>query len=81
MTNIKLEAMKKKIEDILDEGRFNGLPIHIVAEQLFDLYNVSNQRELLIAFFESVDAEDLEQHRNGKGWKVVDNYLKAINDC
>jgi hypothetical protein len=44
-----------------------------------ELTAVSHQRELLIAFFESVDEEDMEQHRNGKAWKVVDHYLKAIN--
>jgi hypothetical protein len=58
------------------------------TERIIDLENkvdklilcgVSQQRELLIAFFESVDAEDMEQHRNGKAWKVVDHYLKAIN--
>lgn len=50
-----------------------------LVNKLF-IANVMPRRELLIAFFESVDAEDLEQHRNGKGWKVVDHYLKAI-DC
>lgn len=29
--------MKEKIETILDEGRFNGLPTHIVAETLVNL--------------------------------------------
>lgn len=35
--------MKKKIETILDEGRYNGLPTHIVVEKLLDLFNVSNR--------------------------------------
>ena len=32
--------MKKKIEIILDEARYNGLPTHIVADQLLDLFSV-----------------------------------------
>ena len=38
--------MKKKIEAILDEGRCNGLPTHIVAEQLLDLFSVSDSLPL-----------------------------------
>jgi len=34
--------MKEKIEIILDEARYNGLPTHIVAEQLLDLFSVSH---------------------------------------
>ncbi len=40
---------------------------------------VSNQRELLIAFFESVDNKDYEKQKSNKSWEVVDHYLKAIN--
>ena len=47
-------------------------------EDKLNLCEVMHRRELLIAFFESVDAEDMEQQRNGKGWKVVDRYLEAI---
>ena len=38
--------MKKKIETILDEARYNGLPTHIVADQLLDLFSVSNCADL-----------------------------------
>lgn len=41
--------MKKEIEKILDEGRYNGLPTHIVAEQLLNLFNVVGQSEQLKA--------------------------------
>lgn len=47
--------MKNKIEIILDEARYNGLPTHIVAEQLLDLFSVSQQRELLESFVEFVN--------------------------
>ena len=77
MINIKLEAMKKKIEDILDEGRFNGLPTHIVAEQLFDLYNVSNRRELLIDFAEKVYRRVFFTWDKKTSEKVVDEYIKG----
>jgi len=36
--------MKNKIETILDEARYNGLPTHIVAEQLLDLFSVNQQQ-------------------------------------
>ena len=39
--------MKKEIETILDEGRYNGLPTHIVAEQLLDLFSVVGRSEQL----------------------------------
>ncbi len=38
-----------------------------------------HRRELLIAFFDSVDYNDIKLQRNAKGWKVVDNYLQAID--
>jgi len=47
---------------------------------LMDAYYILKRREMLIAFFESVDAEDMEQQRNSKGWKVVDRYLNAIDE-
>ena len=77
MINIKLEAMKKKIEDILDEGRFNGLPTHIVAEQLLDLYNVSNRRELLIDFAEKVYRRLFFTWDKKTSEEVVDEYIKG----
>ncbi len=65
----KLFSNQNYIKDYL-ESRIKSTYIRKEEEQ---------QRELLIAFFESVDAEDIEQQRNGKGWKVVDRYLKEIN--
>jgi hypothetical protein len=44
---------------------------------LLDLHNVSQQRELLIAFLEMNNWLSLEDEENAKG--VVDCYLKAIN--
>jgi len=50
------------------------------ADQQLILSGVMHRRELLIAFFDSVDDADIDKQRNAEGWKVVDNYLKAI-DC
>ena len=49
-----------------------------VQNEQLKLCEESQRRELLIAFFDSIEAEDMEQQRNSKGWKVVDNYLKTI---
>jgi len=51
-----------------------------LQEQLL-IQRVSNRRELLIAFFESVDTDDFKKQNNGDAWEVVDNYLKAIDCC
>ena len=48
-------------------------------EQQLIITGVSQQRELLIAFFDSVDDADIEKQKDARGWEVVDNYLKAIN--
>ena len=68
--NIRLKSENKKL-------KLNNKAL----KQQLSLNSVSHRRELLIAFFDSVDAEDMEQQRNSKGWKVVDRYLKAIDCC
>lgn len=69
----------------LDNELYDQL-IKQVAEFIRDLnqlniLHVSKQRELLIAFFESIDNGDIEKQKQDKGWEVVDNYLKAIYSC
>jgi hypothetical protein len=62
----------KEIETILDEGNYNGLPNHIVADYIFDSFIVSKQRKLLKFFAEKwnpdqttgltiIDDEDIEK--------------------
>jgi hypothetical protein len=41
MTNIKLEAMEKKIEDILRHTDLKEWQIENITKELLDLYNVS----------------------------------------
>ena len=78
-----IEDLKKVlISDIEDKDKYfekliNGFLREREIEQL-SIHGVSNLREPLIAFFDSVDEEDMEQQRSNKGWKVVDRYLKAI---
>jgi hypothetical protein len=63
---------QKEIKTILDEGNYNGLPNHIVADYIFDSFIVSKQRELLKFFAEKwnpdqttgltvIDDEDIEE--------------------
>ena len=69
----------EKLKDY-DRLRLEYTRLHEDYRRLLNIPVFSNRRELLIAFFDSVDSEDMEQQRNSKGWKVVDGYLKAI-DC
>lgn len=66
--HIKANGIDDLASDL--EDKFNNV----------DLADVSNRRELLIAFVESVDQEYQEEIDNGRSYVVVDNYLKAI-DC
>ena len=78
-----IEDLKKVLtSDIEDKDKYcekliNGFLRERENEQL-PIHGISNLREPFIAFFDSVDEEDMEQQRNNKGWKVVDSYLKAI---
>jgi len=67
--------MKKQIETILDEGRYNGLSTHIIAEQLLDLFSVSQQRELLEGFRDFVNKNPNSQHIYNYD---VSDYLKTL---
>ena len=42
MTNIKLEAMEKKIMQLLEDWNVNKHKRKLMTEELLDLYNVSN---------------------------------------
>ena len=53
MTNIKLEAMEKKIEDILRHTDLKEWQIEDITKELLDLYNVN---DLLISFAKEFQA-------------------------
>ena len=55
--NVNFEAMREEIENILNEGRYNGLPTHIVAQQLLNLHSVSYRRELLKGFMKHIEKD------------------------
>ena len=43
--------MKNKIKEILEKNYTNkGLDLQVATDQLFDLFSVSQQRELLVAY-------------------------------
>ena len=71
--------MKDKIETILNEARYNGLPTHIVAEQLLDLFSVSQQRELLLAY-ENYTSKMITGKTNDRTAKSLVNDFLA-NNC
>jgi len=75
LKTIKKIASELKIPE--DDVTYKQIAVEQAIE-LDALCEISHRRELLIAFFDSIDAEDMEQQRNSKGWKVVDNYLKNI---
>ena len=80
MISVNFEAMKKKIEDILDEGRYNGLPTHIVAEQLLNLHTVIQQRELLKSFADEAQEKMYDQPDNDLS-DFIDDFLKDFYSC
>jgi hypothetical protein len=71
--------MKEKIIDIL-EKHYHGRN-HIenrCADELLDLFSVSNQREQLISFFNWYKDDPKEMSNNET---IVDAYLDEINCC
>lgn len=73
MLNVNFEAMKKKILKILEEGKKYGYNNEAIANELLNLHNVSQQRELLISFM------FWYKKYSGKFYsseKTVDNFLK-----
>jgi hypothetical protein len=70
--------MENKIETILNEARYNGLPTHIVAEQLLDLFSVSQQRELLKKFWKYFDEESVAINcNNEEREEVITNFFNS----
>lgn len=41
------DKLLREIETILEEGGYNGLPTHIIAEQVFDLFSTVVRGERL----------------------------------
>lgn len=77
MTNIKLEAMRKEINNILAKIEDKEISFGDAANQLLDLYNVSNRRELLIDFAEKVYRRVFFTWDKKTSEKVVDEYIKG----
>jgi hypothetical protein len=69
--------MEDKIYQVLRKHRLPLKKREELMPDLLALFNVSQQRELLIAFLEMNNWLSLEGEENAKG--VVNSYLKAIN--
>ena len=77
MSNIKLEAMEKKLKIILERARGGVEPIEILEKELLDLYNVSNRREMLISYEKNSNPESYStfKHHTEKG---IDEFLSNL---
>ena len=68
--------MKDKINKICTELNDGKIAVVQATEQLFDLYSVSQQRELLIEAFDLINVHDGDREKIAK---LVDITLKSIN--
>ena len=71
--------MKDKIKKILEEYKVYGAKQDLITEELLVLFNVSQQRELLLDY-EIYNAAEYDKKKNMKYLEnLVDNYL--ANNC
>ncbi len=68
--------MKDKINEICNKLNREQLSVYGATNELFDLYSVSQQRELLIEAFDLINIHDGDRK---KITKLVDITLKSIN--
>jgi len=69
--------MKDKINEICNKLNREQLSVYGATNELFDLYSVSQQRELLKTFCEYID---IESHTHPDDVKIdIENHLKRFN--
>jgi hypothetical protein len=62
--------MKNKINKICTELNDGKIAVVQATEQLFDLYSVSQQRELFVAMFDKMTDDDIQECINGFAERV-----------
>ena len=69
--------MKDKINEICNKLNREQLSVYGATNELFDLFAVSQQRELLIKELKDVDLKYIEDHEDQE-W-LVDRLIELIN--